>query len=170
MPSKPPTKKAPKKRPATTAPRSSRAQLVCAVETQWCELSSAMALFQSRSAAKRGLTLSDLQAVDILARETTVCATELAEECGLTRGAITGMLDRLERAGVARRTKDASDARRLVISAVADPSGCDCRVPHAFREVVESFDEDDLQSIRQFLDESARALRREAGTLRGDKK
>jgi predicted transcriptional regulator len=124
-----------------------------------------MAVFQTRSAARHGLTLSDLQAVDILARETTVCASELADECGLTRGAITGMLNRLERAGVARREKDGGDGRKLVISAIADPSGCDCRVPQAFRDVAASFDEKALHAIRQFLDQSASALRREAESM-----
>lgn len=124
-----------------------------------------MALFQSLAAGQRGLTLSDLHAVDVLAREGSVCAGELADECGLTKGAVTGMLNRLERAGVARRTRDEGDARRLVISAVADPSGCDCRAPEAFRDVVESFRDQDLQSIRRFLIESARALRSEAASM-----
>ncbi len=157
-----------KKAPARPA-ASARKRLIRDVENQWCALSSAMALFQTRSAAQRGLTLSDLQAVDILAREDTVCASELADECGLTRGAITGMLNRLERAGVARRDTDAGDARRLVIRAVNDPSGCDCRVPGAFREVARSFAEKDLKTIREFLSESAAALRRDAESLQQNK-
>lgn len=138
------------------------------LEAQWCALSSAMALFQARSAADRGLTLGDLQAVDILAREGTVCASELARECGLTPGAITGMLNRLERAGVARRARDKGDLRRLAIRAVEERPGCDCRVPRAFRRVAASFDEVDLRSIRKFLHESAQALRREAEAMRED--
>lgn len=151
--------------PETAPGTSGRAALIGDVESQWCELSSAMALFHTRSAARRGLTLSDLQAVDILEREETVCASELADRCGLTRGAITGMLNRLERAGVARRVRDDGDGRRLLIQAVDDPSGCDCRVPEAFRDVAASFSDKDLRSIRKFLDDSSRALRDEADVL-----
>jgi DNA-binding Lrp family transcriptional regulator len=135
------------------------------VEEQWCGFSSAMALFQTRSAAQRGLTLSDLQAVDILAREGTVCASELADECGLTRGAITGMLTRLERAGVARCDRDEADARRLVIRAVEERPGSGCCLPHAFRTVAAAFTDAELETIRRFLAESADPLRREAEAL-----
>jgi DNA-binding MarR family transcriptional regulator len=146
----------------------SRTDLIRDVEAQWCALSAAMALFQTRSAAERGLTLTDLQAVDILEREDGVCASRLADQCGLTPGAITGMLDRLERAGVARRTRDAGDARRLVVRAAQDRPCRDCRVPPAFRRVVDSFDEADLQAIRRFLRESARALQRTTDRKRPD--
>lgn len=158
-----------KKKRAGAAERSSRSQLVHDVENTWCALSSAMAFFQSLSAEARGLTLSDLHAVDVLAREGTICAGELADECGLTRGAITGMLNRLERAGVARRTRDEGDARRLNVSAVADPSGCDCRLPAAFRRLINSFSDTELRAIQRFLDESAATLRTEASALRESK-
>ena len=146
-----------------------RARLIRDVEELWCALSSAVALFQTRSAALRGLTLTDLQAIDMLAREDVVCASDLAEECGLTRGAITGMLNRLERAGVVRRWRDEDDARRLVIRAVQERAGAECRIPQTFQKVAASFSDDDLQSIRRFLRESAEALRRETATMSTDK-
>jgi DNA-binding MarR family transcriptional regulator len=40
-------------------------------------------------------------------------AGELAKEAGLTSGAVTGVIDRLERAGYARRVPDRSDRRRV---------------------------------------------------------
>jgi DNA-binding MarR family transcriptional regulator len=142
--------------------------LIREVEAQWCALSSAMALFQTRSAAERGLTLTDLRAVDLLDREEGVCAGRLAEECGLTPGAITGMLDRLERAGVARRTRNSQDARRLVIRAVKERPCRNCRVPQTFRHVAASFDDASLQAIRRFLEESANALHRDAARKQTD--
>jgi DNA-binding MarR family transcriptional regulator len=146
-----------------------RTQLLNDVEELWCALSAAVALFQSRSAAKRGLTMSDLQAIDVLAHEGDVCASDLAEECGLTPGAITGMLNRLERAGVARRFRDEADARRLVIRAVEEQPGKQCRIPQAFAKVAASFSDADLRSIRRFLSESAQAIRREAETIPGER-
>lgn len=146
-----------------------RTQLLHDVEELWCALSAAVALFQSRSASQRGLTLTDLQAIDVLAREGGVCASDLAEECGLTPGAITGMLNRLERAGVARRFRDEADARRLVIRAVEEQPGRQCRIPQAFARVAGSFSDADLRSIRRFLSESAQAIRREAETIPGER-
>lgn len=151
------------RRPRTPkATAEERTTLLHDVEAQWCALSAAMALFQTRSAAERGLTLTDLQAVDLLEREDGVCAGRLAEQCGLTPGAITGMLNRLERAGVARRTRNAKDARRLVIRPAKERPCRECRVPQAFRQVAASFDDDSLRAIRRFLHASAEALQRDA--------
>ncbi|GIP31715.1 hypothetical protein J2TS4_09250 [Paenibacillus sp. J2TS4] len=44
--------------------------------------------------------------------QTTLTAGDLAEESNLTIGAITGVIDRLEQAGFARRVKDPNDRRR----------------------------------------------------------
>jgi DNA-binding MarR family transcriptional regulator len=40
-------------------------------------------------------------------------AGELATAAGLTTGAITGVIDRLERAGYARRVRDSRDRRKI---------------------------------------------------------
>jgi hypothetical protein len=39
----------------------------------------------------------------------------LAEKTGLTTGAVTGMIDRLERAGYVRRQPDPTDRRRVIV-------------------------------------------------------
>lgn len=153
---------------ARTRPRTSdeRPGLVAELEAQWCALSGAMAWFQLLSTAERGLTLTDLQAVDVLERKGSASASELADACGLTKGAITGMLDRLERAGVARRARAEDDARRLEVRAVDERPCSDCRVPRAFRKIAASFSDDDLRLINRFLSQSADALRRDARSMR----
>ena len=40
---------------------------------------------------------------------------ELAAEAGLTTGAVTAVIDRLERAGYARRVRDDEDRRRVKV-------------------------------------------------------
>ena len=42
-------------------------------------------------------------------------AGELAREAGLTTGAVTGVIDRLERVGYARRGPDPADRRKVVV-------------------------------------------------------
>ena len=49
-----------------------------------------------------------------------ITAGELAERTGLTTGAITGVIDRLEKAGFVRRVKDPDDRRRVIIEPLAE--------------------------------------------------
>jgi len=44
-----------------------------------------------------------------------VTAGQLSRETGLTSGAITGVIDRLEKAGFARRQADPKDRRKVII-------------------------------------------------------
>ncbi len=64
-------------------------------------------------AAALGLNRTDQRCLDIVEQEGGATAGRLAELMGLTTGAITTVLDRLERAGFARRVRDDSDRRRV---------------------------------------------------------
>src|ERR671921_29081 len=65
---------------------------------------------------RSGMNLTDLQCTNILTSTGPIAAGRLAEEMGLTTGAITGVVNRLERAGYVRREKDPADARRVVVA------------------------------------------------------
>jgi DNA-binding MarR family transcriptional regulator len=58
---------------------------------------------------------TDAKCVDILDQHGSMSAGDLARESRLTTGAITAVLDRLERAGIARRVADPSDRRRVLV-------------------------------------------------------
>jgi DNA-binding MarR family transcriptional regulator len=75
----------------------------------------ATARFDQAVADALGVNHTDMRCLDILEREGTVPAGRLAEATGLTSGAITTALDRLERAGLARRIADPSDRRRVLV-------------------------------------------------------
>lgn len=64
-----------------------------------------------------GINRTDLRCLDILDRAagTATTAGMLAEEMGLTTGAVTTVIDRLERAGLARRAQDPDDRRRVLV-------------------------------------------------------
>jgi DNA-binding MarR family transcriptional regulator len=59
---------------------------------------------------------SEGQAIRELAASDGLGQTELASRLGVTAGAITGLIDRLQLAGLAQRTSHASDRRRTVVS------------------------------------------------------
>jgi DNA-binding MarR family transcriptional regulator len=77
---------------------------------------SAQSVMLSQAAADRlGMASSDIECFDLLSLHGPMTAGRLAELTGLTTGAITGVVDRLERAGYARRERDPHDRRRVIV-------------------------------------------------------
>ncbi len=76
------------------------------------------AIFSQTVANRVGISSSDHECLDFLVLEGRVTAGRLAELTGLTTGAITGVIDRLEKAGLVRRERDDSDRRKVFIAIV----------------------------------------------------
>jgi len=74
---------------------------------------SATERFDQAVAEALGINRTDMRALDVLELGGPLSAGELAERTGLTTGAMTTALDRLERAGYARRARDPGDRRRV---------------------------------------------------------
>ncbi|WP_033442660.1 MarR family winged helix-turn-helix transcriptional regulator [Saccharothrix sp. NRRL B-16314] len=87
------------------------------------ELSTAVVAFHEAVGAHLGVTAVDQRALALIGSKGPMSAGELAKEINLTPGAITGVADRLERAGLVRREPDPGDRRRVVISAVPGAFG-----------------------------------------------
>lgn len=81
------------------------------------ELSDAIVLFHEAVAGQSGLSAADHKALGIVTRRGPMSAKELASETGLTAGAVTGLVDRLEAFGWVRKERDSHDRRRVVIEA-----------------------------------------------------
>src|SRR5262245_28053331 len=73
------------------------------------------AFFFRAAAGRLGMNVTDLQVIDILEIMGPSTAGQLAELTGLTTGAITGMIDRLETNGLVRRESDPNDGRRVLV-------------------------------------------------------
>ena len=74
-------------------------------------------LYQDAVARWAGLNSTDLQCVGLLTLNGPATPGELAEWSGLTAGgAITTVIDRLEKAGVVTRDRDPNDRRRVIVS------------------------------------------------------
>ena len=74
-------------------------------------------------AIRLGLSESDIEALELLVDTGAETAGRLAELMGLTTGAVTRMVDRLEQAGYVRRTTDPADRRRVVVQPVPERLG-----------------------------------------------
>lgn len=66
-------------------------------------------------ADRLGINLTDLRCLDILDQRGRCTAGEIAGALGLSTGAVTTLLDRLERAGYVERARDAVDRRRVQV-------------------------------------------------------
>ncbi len=62
-----------------------------------------------------GVDRTAYRCLDILDQEGPMTAGRLAERARLSPGATTALIDRLERKGLARRTRDTQDRRRVLV-------------------------------------------------------
>lgn len=98
-----------------SSPLAAHEQLVQQIDWALRELSTATVLAATAIAQKVGMGPNDLRCGELLVRKGPMTAGELAKATGLTTGAITGIVDRLEKAGWAQRRADPGDRRRVVI-------------------------------------------------------
>src|SRR6267378_7541865 len=104
---------------ALSSPKA-RAALMQELENAMRRSSAQGVLFGQTVANVAGISGSDLECLDFLNLEGRVTAGRLAEVTGLTTGAITGVVDRLEKAGFVRRERDENDRRKVFIAIVPE--------------------------------------------------
>jgi DNA-binding MarR family transcriptional regulator len=116
------------------------------------------AVFQQAAAAHYGLGVSDMKALGLLVREGRATAGRLAEELHLTTGAVTGVIDRLTRRGVARRTPDPDDRRKVLVepdlAALAEGENVYLAIGRAFDELHAGYRQQDLEFLADYLERS----------------
>ena len=71
--------------------------------------------FDELASQKLGINRTDLRCLNIVENLGPLTAGRLAELSGLTTAAVTSVLDRLERAGYARRVRDSEDRRQVIV-------------------------------------------------------
>jgi DNA-binding MarR family transcriptional regulator len=126
--------------------------------------------FDNRAAEALGVNLTDLHALNIVENYGGLTAGALAAEAGLTSGAVTGVVDRLERAGYARRVPDPADRRRVKIEVTDRFYARADEVWHPLAaewhaELARRFTSDQLDLITEFLDTTNDLTRRHVERL-----
>src|SRR6201986_4659471 len=86
------------------------------------EMSARTILFHQAMADLAGVTVTDMKCLDYVSRHGEVTAGDLAQLTGLTTGAITAAIDRLEKAGYARRERSETDRRKGFIRICSLPA------------------------------------------------
>lgn len=92
-----------------------RIELLTQIQTLAQMVSNETALFQQQIATRVDLNVTDLKALSILQRSPAL-PHQLVDELQLTSGAVTNLVDRLEKRGLVVRTPDSSDRRKVIVS------------------------------------------------------
>jgi DNA-binding MarR family transcriptional regulator len=121
--------------------------------------------FDEQVAKKLKLSRTDMRCLDLIDRLGPISAGRLAEESGLTTGAVTFILDRLEEAGMVTRRRDTEDRRRVWVEMVpeAQEQLKDLHQPVAeeMREVAQRFKADELATVRDFMRQAKEVFQRQ---------
>ena len=110
-----------------------------------------------RIADQLGVGMTDMQFLTHLRREGPITPGRLAELTGLRSGTVTGVLDRLEAAGFARRERDTSDRRRVLVHLdegrmARDIAPLYARHAAGLAAIYERFDRREQAAIVRFLE------------------
>ena len=95
-----------------------RKEVIQAIVDKFREMSTETIMFHQSVADVLGLHITDHKCLDLIHRFGAMPAGRLGELTGLTTGAVTGIIDRLEEAGYARRTNDPKDRRRTIVEPI----------------------------------------------------
>jgi DNA-binding MarR family transcriptional regulator len=128
-------------------------------------------LFHQAVADQLGLHVSDLRCLNILLEAGPVAAGEIGERTGLTTGAVTRMVDRLERVGYVRREPDPADRRRVIVSLVAERMAqiapMYTGMAQAWATAMSGYDDEQLTMILTLFDRLHEITQAEIARLRG---
>lgn len=120
-------------------------------------------------ADKLRLSPSDFSCLSLLFRGGPMTAGQLAKMTSLTTGAITGVVDRLEDAGLAKRQHDKLDRRRIIVvptkRAIKELQSFNKKSAKDFAECLSNYSSAELTVILAFLRTTTEALRQETELL-----
>ena len=143
----------------------SRTDLVAQLRSEIIGYFGAASDFDERVAKKFKLSRTDMRCLEILGRRGPMTAGQLSDESGLSTGAVTFLLDRLESAGMVKRRRDTDDRRRVWVELVP---AAQKRLQHAQQPIVEEmkqvtqrFKAEELAIVRDFMREAKEVFERQ---------
>lgn len=130
-----------------------RAELIEQLNWGARELSTATVMIHSAIAEHFGLSANDWKCGEFVNRQGALTAGQLAELTGLTTGAITGVIDRLEKARFVRRVTDPNDRRKVVVEWIPDRDAEVAQLlGEAFGEIGERMNQYSNEQLRLIYD------------------
>src|SRR5690554_5535553 len=117
-------------------------------------MSTSTVLSNQSIAAEAGMSGADHTYLDILVQSGVITAGKLAELSGLTTGAVTGIIDRLEKQNLVKREQDPQDRRKVLV--VLQTEEAMKRLGPLFESLQEDFD----HLYDQFTNEELKVIHR----------
>ena len=149
--------------------RTQRQDLLEAVYHSGRELSTAAVMFHTKLSELRGLSATEGKAIDILMRFGPLTAGEFGEHSGLAPASVTGLMQRLEAKGVARRVQHVEDKRKVLIELVGDQAAAAAPYFEDFMAglaaLLEGYSDEQLRTIADFSSKAAAVQQEAAGRL-----
>jgi DNA-binding MarR family transcriptional regulator len=113
-------------------------------------------LFSHQVAEQLKLGASDAQFMTLLDVRGPLTPGQFADLTGLKTGTVTGVLDRLENAGLVRRERDTTDRRKVIVSLNAEQGHARVDPHYAEQakrmiELLRRYDDKDLAVIADFM-------------------
>jgi len=129
---------------------------IAAINSLGRQFSDATILMHEAIARSAGLSGTDHKYLSILIQRGEMTAGELAQATGLTTGAITGVVDRLEKTGLVSRQFDPKDRRKVLLVPDRDKAGqllggVFTDLQSRVLQLLSQFDEEALQVIEKYL-------------------
>jgi DNA-binding MarR family transcriptional regulator len=140
-----------------------RRRLSTAIKDSLRELSIQLSLLNHQVGAHVDLKDVDFDCLDVISRHGPLSPSALARRAGLHPATMTGILDRLERAGWVARERDPSDRRAVVVRALRDRSKEVFRLYSGMNtsmdDICAGYGETELELLADFLRRTADAGR-----------
>src|SRR5262245_59996472 len=147
-----------------------RADLVRAILMAGRQSSAGAIMLHQAVADRLGLHPTDHKCADLLCHGGPMAAGDLAERTGLTTGAVTAVIDRLEAAGYVRREADPSDRRRVIVRVIPSRLRGVGRLfeplAAAMAELFVRYTDRELATILDFMHHSSEIARRHTHWIR----
>ena len=129
-------------------------------------------MFHQSVADRLGLNVTDHKCLDYLLLNGPRTAGELAQMTSLTTGAITAVVDRLEKTGFVNRQPDPTDRRRVIVQPVYENltqiGSLFDDLATRMRTLAERYTKSELDVIIDFMNRSCDILHEAAMTLRSE--
>jgi DNA-binding MarR family transcriptional regulator len=117
--------------------------------------------FEDAASEYFGVNRTAMRCMDVLERAGRLSAGDIARQTGLTSGAVTALLDRLEAAGYVRRIRDTTDRRRILVelTEAAQQGAAEVYGPlvEAFEEYAK-YSDDELRLITRYIERGSDLL------------
>ena len=117
-----------------------------------------------------GVNRTDARVLDLLEQKGRMTAGEIATGAGITSGAVTGVIDRLERIGFARRVRDDVDRRKVLVEPTTKLQEAAQEIYYGIatkaEERMRSYSDDELRLVVRFLSDTIAITDDHAAELR----